>query len=355
MRKPPITVRNRIPRRRVEPALWVFIGYFLVFILFFKLSPNVLGALTLGWYLSMIIEVPARALSRIKFIRYRAAIVISSVLVYALLVAGISLLIPILIDEGRRLFDLLVRGIQELDLRKMINIKDEAVMEQVITTVNTFLGNIGEQAADLGRDAINWTVQRIPDAMTGVLIFVITASYFTAAVPRIGANLWRFFPRSGRYKALKFISVFYGDLRHFIGGQVIIAAIVGGIVGVGMFIAGIPYALFLGFLAGITNFIPFLGVIIAGVPALLVGLTHDGPWGLVKVLIVIVVANQLESWVLSPRIQGRRMKLNWFAIIVAIFFCAGFLGVVGVLLAIPILIFFRDFWISYVENAFERL
>ena len=135
----------------------------------------------------------------------------------------------------------------------------------------------------------------------------------------------------------------------------IIAAIVGGIVGVGMFIAGIPYALFLGFLAGITNFIPFLGVIIAGVPALLVGLTHDGPWGLVKVLIVIVVANQLESWVLSPRIQGRRMKLNWFAIIVAIFFCAGFLGVVGVLLAIPILIFFRDFWISYVENAFERL
>jgi predicted PurR-regulated permease PerM len=49
------------------------------------------------------------------------------------------------------------------------------------------------------------------------------------------------------------------------------------------------------------------------------------------------------------------MRLNWFIIIVAIFYCAHFLGVVGVLLAIPMLIFFRDFWIQYVQKAFERL
>lgn len=339
----------------VDPALWIFLLYFFLFIALFKISPNILGAITLGWYLSMIIEVPARAISRIKFIPYKAAVVVASILVFALLAAGVSLLIPILIDEGKRLFDLVVRGLQDFDLRNMLSIGNEAFMDQLVETTDTFLSNIGQQAASLGGEAINWTVQRVPDATTAVLIFVITASYFTAVVPLLHRNLWRLFPRSSRHKAEGFVATLYADLRHFIGGQVIIALAVGAIMGVGMLIAGIPYPLFLGFLAGITNFIPFIGVIIAGVPALLVGLTHSGLWGLGKVLIVIVFTNQIESWVLAPRIQGRRMKLNWFVIIVAIFFCAQFLGIVGVLLAIPMLIFFRDFWIQYVQKAFERL
>jgi len=335
--------------------MWFFLGYFLLFILLFKLAPDILGALTLGWYLSMIIEVPARHLSKIKFIPYKLAIVISSVLILALLVLGISLLIPILIDEGKRLFSLIATGVQNFDLREMFNISDEAVMEQVIGITDTFLSNIGERAANLGSDTINWTVQNVPNVMTAVVIFVIAASYFTAVIPMLKANFHRFFPRSGREKARTFASAFYGDLQHFIGGQVFIALVVGVLMGLGMLIAGVKYAFFLGFLAGITNFIPFLGVIIAGIPAILVGLTHGGIWGLVKVVIVILLTNQIESWVLSPKIQGRRMRLNWFAIIVAIFFCAQFLGVVGVLLAIPMLIFFRDFWILYVQKTFDRM
>ena len=335
--------------------MWIFLGYFVVFILLFKLSPNILGALTLGWYLSMIIEVPARTLSKVKFIPYKLAIVVSSVLVFALLVLGISLLIPILIDEGKRFFGLVASGVRSFDLRDMFNINDEAVMERVVGVTDAFLSNVGERAANLGSDAINWIVLHVPDTMTAVLIFVIVASYFTALIPLLKENLHRFFPRSGREKALTFVSAFYGDLRHFVGGQVIIALIVGALMGLGMLIAGVPYALFLGFLAGITNFIPFLGVVIAGIPAILVGLTHAGIWGLVKVLIVIIVTNQIETWVLSPKIQGKRMKLNWFAIIVAIFFCAQFLGVVGVLLAVPLLIFFRDFWILYVQKTLDRM
>jgi len=342
-------------RRYSDPTLWIFLIYFFVFILLFKLSPSILGALTLGWYLSMIIEVPARALSKVKFISYKLAVIISSIFIFALLVVGISLFIPILIEEGKMLFDLVVRGVRSFELGEIFNGNNEAVVERVVSVTDSFLSNVGEQAANLGGEALNWTVQHVPNATTAVLIFVITASYFTALYPLLKANLWRFFPRSGREKARVFISAFYRDLQHFIGGQVIIALIVGVLMGLGMLIAGIPYPLFLGFLAGITNFIPFLGVVIAGIPAVLVALTRVGVWGLVKVLIVIIVTNQIESWVLSPRIQGRRMKLNWFAIVVAIFFCAQFFGVVGVLLAIPLLIFFRDFWIQYVQNTYEKI
>ncbi len=346
---------SRRNKRKTDPTLWVLLIYFALFILLFKLSPTILGALTLGWYLSMIIEVPAKALGRIRFIPYRAAIVISALLVFTLLLAGISQLFPILADEGKKLILLLVKAAGDLNLEEIVTFRNELLREQVLKIANDFISNLSTQVAAIGSSALNWIIQTAPNFITAVLLFVIAASYFTALVPLIRKNLWRFFPYSGRKKAVAFVVDYYGNLRHFIRGQLIIALLVGLIVGGGMFIVGIPYALFLGFLSGITNFIPFLGVIIAGLPAVLLGLTHGGLWGLVKVLIVLAVANQLESWVLSPKIQGKRMKLNWFLIVIAIFFLAQFLGVVGVLLAIPWLVFFRQFWIDYVQNAFRRL
>ena len=341
--------------RPVDPTIWVILAYFSIFILLFKMSPIILGALTLGWYLSMIIEVPARTIAKIKFIPYKVAIVISSILMFAILAVSISLLIPLLIDQGKMFINLLVTGVTNLDLPKLFNIKNERVREEIVKATDSLISTLSVQATTLGGNAINWTVQQVPGATTAILIFVITASYFTALVPLISGNLWRFFPRTGRRKAITFMAAFYGDLRHFIGGQVIIALFVGLLMGIGMAIAGIPNALFLGFLAGITNFIPFLGVIIAGIPALLVGLTHAGLWGLAKVGIVIIITNQFESWVLAPRIQGKRMRLNWFLIIIAIFFFAQVLGVAGVLLAIPMLIFFRNFWTQYIQKTFDRI
>ena len=341
--------------RRIDPAIWVFLGYAVLFFILFSVSPSILGALTLGWYLSMIIDVPTRLLSKIKFIPYKVAIVISSILVYALLVTGFSRLIPLLIDEGKRLFGLLRRSAANLDWNTLLFIKNDFIRERILSSIDDLLSLASGQVASLGGEALNWLVQTAPSAMTATLIFIIAASYFTAAVPVMRKNLWRFFPKSTREKAIAFTASFYGDLRHFIRGQVLIALLVGLCIGFGMFIVGIPYALFLGFLSGITNFIPFLGLIIAGIPALLVGVANGGWWGLAKVLIVIVITNQLESWVFSPRIQGKRMKLNWFIIIVSIFLSAQLLGLIGVLLAIPLLVFIRKFWVEYAQEAFRKL
>ncbi len=151
------------------------------------------------------------------------------------------------------------------------------------------------------------------------------------------------------------MSGFYGDLRHFIRVQIIIAVLVGASVGGGMPIAGIQYSLFLGFLAGITNFIPYLGLILSAIPALLLGLSNGGTWGLVKVVIVLLVTNQMETWLFAPRIQGKRMQLNWFLIIISILFFARVFGLVCVLIAIPLLVFIRKFWIVYIQDTFRTL
>ena len=347
--------RQRNSPGKIDPTLWVLLGYFALFVLLFRLAPNVLGALTLGWFLSMIIEVPARLLSKVKFISYRLGVVVSGFFVFALLVLGITLLIPILVEEGGKILGIITTQVGSLDLDKVITLQNEDLKRQIVDIGNTLISNLSSQISSLGGQVLNLIIQKAPGAITSTLLFVIAASYFTAVIPVIHRNLWRFFPRQNREKAIGFVVDFYGDLRHFIRGQITIALLVGLSMGVGMLIAGIPHALFLAFLAGITNFIPFLGLIISAIPALLLGVTNGGLWGFAKVLIVIVVTNQLETWVFSPRVQGKRMRLNWFLIIIAVFLCAQFLGIIGVLLAIPLLVFFRDFWIGYVQEAFKRL
>ncbi len=335
--------------------MWVFLAYFVLFVLASKVSPNIFAALLFGWFLSMIIEVPARALSRIRFIPYKLAVIFSGIVIFAVLVVGISALVPILAEEGTRVIRLIANAATNLNIEGLLDLENEEIEAQIRDVIDNSLANITSRFSELGGTVLNWIVQKAPAASTTILIFVIAASYFTALIPAIRRNLWRFFPASGRQKAIEFIGGFYGDLRHFIRGQIIIAALVGGSVGVGMLIAGIQYSLFLGFLAGITNFIPYLGLIISAIPALLLGLSNGGTWGLIKVLIVLVVTNQLETWLFAPRIQGKRMQLNWFLIIISILFFAQVFGLVGVLIAIPLLVFIRKFWMVYVQDAFSTL
>ena len=343
-----------LPQSRSFDKAGIFLlGYFSLYCVFYGLTPIIVAALTFGWYLSLIIEVPARKLERLKFFSYKAAVALSTVVIFSLLILGLSSIVPIVLEEGRRLFPLLKSSVGSFNLPKIL---DEISFGREISTVlKDAGGSLLERTAQLGVTIVNNTLQNLPNFTTGLVIFVLTAGYFTYTVPTIKENLWRFFPSTGRDKAIHFLAEVYGDIRHFITGQILIALIVGLIVGTGLGLIGIPYALFLGFISGITNFIPYLGVLAAAVPAIVLGLSYQGIMGIVKVLIVLIAANQIESWILSPRIQGDRMKLNWFVIILSILISGTIFGLVGVLIAIPLLTFFKKYWIWYVQDAFKRM
>ena len=349
--------RKLISRKEIDPATWIFLLYFAILVVFYSISPMIIGAVVLGLYLSMIIMVPARLLMKIKFFGRGVSIAVSAVLVFTLLIVTISMVFPILIDEATSLFTSLSKG----------NISVESILASMPDFMRKLTGNaellqvmkdIGTRIlsafSSFGMSLINNIVSSIPNALTAVVIFIIASAYLTALIPVLKKNLWRFFPRSTQSKSIGFVETYYATIKSFIGGQLIIAAAVGLIIGIGFFIAGIPYAVFLGFLSFITNFIPFFGVIIAAVPAIFLGLSHYGLMGLLRVGIVLVLANQLESWVLSPKIQGDRMELNWFVILVGILLFGSLFGFIGILFAIPIMVFIKEFWIVYVQEAFNR-
>lgn len=344
-------LRKNHGRRKDYAALFI-LGYFIIYCLFYGLTPNIIGALTFGWYLSLIIEVPARQLFKVKFISYRLAVALSAFLTFSLLVFGISRIIPIVLEEGKRLFPGLRESVETFTVPDFM--AGSRLGIEITEAIQGATGSLIERTAQAGVNIVNMLFLRLPDFTTGLVVFIITAGYFTYVVPVFKENMWRFFPRSGSDKAIKFVAEVYGDIRHFIAGQIMIALVVGIIVGVGLAIAGVPYSIFLGFISGITNFIPYLGVIVAAVPALVLALGHEGLFGMIKVVIVLVAANQIEGWFLSPRIQGTRMQLNWFVIILAILISGAIFGLVGILIAIPLVVFFKKYWIWYVQDYFSK-
>ncbi len=336
-----------------DPAGWAILAYFSIFCIMYALTPNIIGALTLGWYLSLIIDVPARLLDRIRIVPFGLAVTVSALFVFALLILGIGTIIPIILEEGRRLFPVLRESFLSLSLPDIL--RDNPLSEELMSALQSAGTNLMQKTAEIGVGLVNSLLQRVPDISTALIVFVITAAYFAALLPVFKKNLWRFFPASGADRARRFLSEVYTDIRHFIAGQMIVALFVGVAIWLGMLLAGIPYAMFIGFLSGLTNFIPYMGIVVAAIPSLILGLGHGGIVGVLKVALVLFAVNQFEGWFLSPRIQGSRMKLNWFAIILAILVSGAIFGLMGILIAIPLVVFFKRFWVFYIQEAFSRL
>jgi predicted PurR-regulated permease PerM len=119
-------------------------------------------------------------------------------------------------------------------------------------------------------------------------------------------------------------------------GVVVIATIAGTLQGTTAWLLGSSYALALGFIAGLLDMIPNIGATIAGfilVPTLW---AEEGLTAGLIMLAVVLVYQQLENNILTPKIQGKAVRLSGFFIIVAVTLFGALLGVLGALTAVPL-------------------
>jgi predicted PurR-regulated permease PerM len=118
-------------------------------------------------------------------------------------------------------------------------------------------------------------------------------------------------------------------------GAVIIAGIAGTVQGTAAWLLGVPFALALGIVAGLLGLIPQVGATLAAVILSLVALTQGVPEALVM-LAVCIGYQQVENYVLQPTIQGRAADISGFFVIASVIVGAALLGVVGALIAVPL-------------------
>jgi len=140
---------------------------------------------------------------------------------------------------------------------------------------------------------------------------------------------------------------FVNILVAFFRGQLLIALLQGLLFAIGFTLVGLKFGFVLGLLLGLLNIIPYLGSMVGlGITLPLAFFQPGGGWfTLVVVIVVFVVVQLIEGYVLTPKIMGKRTGLHPMAIIVAVFFWGSALsGILGMILAIPLTAFLVVFW-----------
>ncbi len=146
-------------------------------------------------------------------------------------------------------------------------------------------------------------------------------------------------PPARRPAILAFVAQYDKALGGFIRGQLIEATLVAVITTLGLLVLGVPSALLLGVTAGLFNLIPYIGIVISAVPALVIALTMADPLGgLWRVALVYGVVQFIDGNITGPRIVGESAGLHPLWIMLALAIGGALLGFIGLLLAVPLAI-----------------
>ena len=126
-------------------------------------------------------------------------------------------------------------------------------------------------------------------------------------------------------------------LSRYLRGQLTVALIIGVMTGGLLFVLRFPYPLLLGALAGVMGFIPFLGLVLSIIPAVIIALVSGSVLrSLVKVAAVYGSVQILDGGVISPRIVGDSVGLHPVWIVLALSVGGFFFGFVGLLIGVPV-------------------
>jgi len=144
------------------------------------------------------------------------------------------------------------------------------------------------------------------------------------------------FPLHHRHTAFVTLGLIGKMLQSFIVGNLLIGLLISA-VSVGIFgLLHVPFFYFVGFLSGFLSLVPYLGIVLAMVPPILVGLGQLEPGDLVVVAVCVVGMHLLALNVLYPKLLGSRLKINPLAVTIALLFWGAVWGAIGLVLAIPI-------------------
>jgi len=168
------------------------------------------------------------------------------------------------------------------------------------------------------------------------VVVVFFVGLFMAAEPKLYHDgLLRLIPKSRRQQAGKALDAVEHTLRWWLIGQSITMVVIGTVTAIGLWLIGIELWLMIGLLAALFNFIPNFGPLISFIPAVLLAWSHS-PAKAGLVLILYLVAQSLEGYILTPLVQRKAVALPPALTIVAQVLAGVLAGPLGVMLAAPL-------------------
>ncbi len=305
----------------------------------FVLSPitTILNAMFIPIVLAIFLYYLVRPVKR--FLQNRKlssgiATALSILLIIVLIVYMLIYSSSIIATQGESLTIAIIESVQ--------NLADK--YSYLFPQINEFL-NIGE----LLQKAANYLVNSFTDISKNIYVFASSIGNFVAQMilipiimfyilkddKKIYNTFTSFLPRKFKSIILKILHEIDTVLKQYITSQIMVACVIGVLMFIGYVIIGMPNALVLSLFSLITAFIPFLGVILGIIPAILISLSMG--FGMVlKIIILTVIVQQLEGNVITPNITGNQLNMHPLTTILVVTISVYFGGFFAAFLAVPI-------------------
>ena len=144
------------------------------------------------------------------------------------------------------------------------------------------------------------------------------------------------FPLHNRHTAYVTLGQISAMVRSFMVGNLLIGLFVGAVSTVIFWMIHLPFFYFAGFASGFLSLIPYMGLLLAMIPPIFVGLGHADSQDVVVVVVSVLALHLIALNLLYPRFLGKRLQLNPLAVTMALLVWGALWGAMGLLLAIPI-------------------
>lgn len=317
------------------------IGFFLVFLplllgYFLYRVHIVLLPFLLAMLLAYIFNPPVVWLERQKIPRTPAIIIVY---------AGISLFMAILVIYGIPAvmdeLNQLGRAIPELT-RAMQNTGDTlesrysrfALPESIRQVVDEKIADLENALVEIVRRSTGGIITLF-SYIFSLLIAPVFAFYILKDLENIKKGLVNFIPRTWRSDTLAIFRDIDEIIGKYLRGNITVAVIVGFLTGLGMYLIGLEFAFIIGFIAGLADLVPYFGPVIGAIPAIALALLESKTMALYALLVILIV-QQLENSIISPKVLGDSLGLHPLLIIFVLLAGGQLYGIIGMLLAVPV-------------------
>nr|WP_284139885.1 AI-2E family transporter [Virgibacillus sp. LDC-1] len=222
----------------------------------------------------------------------------------------------------------------------------ESIIYQVYESTSFLPESVHDKIDHIIRDAEKYIenllgkliggVSKIFDMIIMLTVIPVLVFYFLKDYDKLKERVKAYIPKKYRKQSSSVIHAIDDSLGNYIRGQLLVCFFVALATYIAFQFFGMKYALLLAIIMGLTNIIPYFGPIIGAAPAVAIALTISGKMVLFVVGTVFVI-QLIESNLLAPYIVGKSIDIHPVAIIFALLLGGQLSGVIGMILAVPLL------------------
>ena len=268
--------------------------------------------------------------------------IVGSILIYAIFLVFIYIFLRILVPTLYNQINELIATLPSI-LDKFSNFADDLINQISISGIDltSFRDNLFDS---VGGFLVNFT-NSLPKSLIGllgslasgigtILISLVIGLYMLFDFDAISKHFLKLVPNKNKYEIEVLITNIGKEVRKTISGTLLVAFMVFITDTIGFAIIGLNAPLLFGLFCGLTDLIPYIGPYIGGAAAVIVGFSKGTITG-IAVLIVCIVVQLIENYVLQPVVMSKTTHLHPVTIMIGLLVFAHYFGIIGMIIATP--------------------